>query len=402
MEKRFDSISPKFSAFSRRRFLTRTLTSTATVAGLAAFANAQPAFAASLAQPLASGQLAALVPGRCAVLGHDISTLQQEESAGKTYSDNGRVLPLERILVNHGTTYIRERLWVNPPWPFNDLPHILAMARRARAVGLKFLLDIHYSDFWADPSKQNIPAKWQGQSLEELTTTVYNYTKQVVSSLVLQGTPPDMVQTGNEITNGMLWPIGQIYVNGTENWAGFTTLLKSAIAAVRVASPRTRVMVHIDRGGDNGGAEYFYDHILAQGVNFDVIGLSYYPFWHGPLTDLQANLNALAPRYNKDIVVAETAWPWTFANGDSLANIVTSSTTLNAPYAATPAGQLGYMHALLSIINQVPNNRGVGVFYWEPAWIPGVGWEPGVGDAWDNMTLFDFNGRTLPSVALYQ
>jgi arabinogalactan endo-1,4-beta-galactosidase len=402
MEKKLDLLSAQLSALSRRRFLTKTLAGTATITGLAAFANTQPVFASSFAQAFSAKGLAASAPGRCPVLGHDTSTLQQEESVGNVYVDNGRVLPLERILANHGATYIRNRLWVNPPMPFNDLAHVLAMAKRVRAAGLKFLLDIHYSDFWADPSKQNTPAAWQGQDLAELTATVYNYTRQVVSSLVAQGTPPDMVQTGNEVTNGMLWPTGQIYINGTENWTGFTTLLKSAIAAVRVASPSTRVMVHIDRGGDNSGAEYFYDHILAQGVTFDVIGLSYYPFYHGPLTNLQTNLNALAPRYNKDIVVVETAWPWTFANGDSLANIVTSSTTLNAPYPATPAGQLGYMHALLSIIDQVPNHRAIGVVYWEPGWIPGVGWEPGAGDAWDNMTLFDFKGHSLPSITLYQ
>ncbi len=171
---------------------------------------------------------------------------------------------------------------------------------------------------------------------------------------------------------------------------------------MRAASPRTRVMVHIDRGGDNGGAKYFYDNILAQGVNFDVIGLSYYPWWHGPLTDLQANLNDLAPRYNKDIVIVETAYPWTFADGDSTANIVSASTQLPPAYPATPAGQLGYIKALLAILHQVPNNRGTGIFYWESAWIPGVGWEPGQGDGWDNMTLFDFNGHALPSIAIYQ
>lgn len=382
---------------SRRRFLAQTATGAATAAGMAALVPASLAFASPL-HP-SDGQDHGLV------LGHDLSTLQQLEDVGRTFSDNGRVQPAERIVAHHGATYIRERLWVNPPMPYNNLAHILTMARRIKRAGLKFLLDFHYSDFWADPGKQPTPQSWQGQDLPSLANTVYNYTRDVLQQLARQGTPADMVQTGNEVTDGMLWPLGQIYVNGNQNWVQFTTLLKAAIAGVRDSSRgnnSAEVMVHIDRGGDNGGSRYFYDNILAQGVDFDVIGLSYYPWWHGPLSALQANLNDLAPRYNKDIVVAETAYPWTFADGDGYANIVTAQTALGTSYPATPEGQLDYMYAVLSILSQVPEHRGRGVVYWEPAWIPGVGWEPGAGDAWDNMTLFDFNGRALSSIKCYE
>lgn len=149
-------------------------------------------------------------------------------------------------------------------------------------------------------------------------------------------------------------------------------------------------------------APAFYDNILAQGVNFDVIGLSYYSIYHGPLSALQANLNDLAPRYHKDIVVVETAYPWTFADGNGYPNIVGPGTALGAPYPATPDGQLDYLRAILSILGQVPEGRGRGLVCWESAWIPGVGWEPGAGDAWDNMTLFDFNGHALSSVRVYE
>ena len=223
----------------------------------------------------------------------------------------------------------------------------------------------------------------------------------MLEQLARQGTPAALVQTGNEVTDGMLWPLGQIYVGNNQNWPQFTTLLKAAIAGVRDGSPRTKVMVHIDRGGDNGGSRYFYDNILAQGVDFDIIGLSYYPWWHGPLSALQANLNDLGPRYHKDIVLVETAYPWTLADGDGYPNIVNAQTVLNTPYPPTPQGQLGYFGNVLSILSQVPEKRGRGVVYWESAWIPGVGWEPGEGDAWDNMTLFDFNGVSLPSINIY-
>jgi len=287
---------------SRRRMLS--------AAGLAAVGMA------SLASPLPARRALAVSPrdapaplsgddrdrgdrNRDMVLGHDLSTLQQEEDAGRTFSADGRVQPVERIVAEHGATYVRLRLWVDPPIPYNDLPHVLAMARRIKRAGLGFLLDFHYSDFWADPSKQITPQRWQGQDLPTLAQTVHDYTRSVLDALAAQGTPADMVQIGNEITAGMLWPVGQLYVGGAQRWVEFTTLLKAGIAGARDASAGRyplRVMVHIDRGGDNGGSHWFYDHILAQGVDFDVIGLSYYPWWHGPLSSLQDNLNDLGPR----------------------------------------------------------------------------------------------------------
>ena len=337
------------------------------------------------------------------VLGHDLSTLQQLEDVGRTFSDEGWAQPVERIVAHHGATYIRERLWVNPPIAYNDLPHILTMARRIKAAGLKFLLDFHYSDFWADPGKQPTPQGWQGQDLSTLANTVYSYTRDVVKRLARQGTPVEMVQTGNEVTNGMLWPQGAIYVDGSERWLEFTTLLKAAIAGVRDGSHYdVRIMVHIDRGGDNAGSRYFYDAILEQGVDFDVIGLSYYPWWHGPLSALQANLNDLAPRYNKDIVIVEAAYPWTLTNDDGERNAGGSYPVLLPGYPSTPEGQLAFIREILSMLGQLPNQRGRGIVYWESAWIPGVGWQPGAGDTWGNMTLFDRDGRALPSLKCYE
>jgi len=265
------------------------------------------------------------------VLGHDLSTLQQEEGVGKRYSDGGKVQPVERIVKSHGATHVRLRLWVDPPIPYNDLPHVLSMAHRVKDAGLQLLLDFHYADFWADPGKQPTPKRWQGQNLSTLARTVHDYTESVVAALVTQGTPADMVQIGNEVTNGMLWPLGQIYVNGNQRWKEFTTLLKAGIAGARAGAPagkRPRVMVHIDRGGDNPGSRYFFDHIHAQSVGFDVIGLSYYPWWHGALSGLQFNLKDLAKTYRKGIVVVETAYPWTLADGDNYANNVGPGTFL--------------------------------------------------------------------------
>lgn len=337
------------------------------------------------------------------VLGHDLSTLQQLEDSGRTFSDDGRIQPVEQIVAQHGTTYVRERLWVNPPLPYSDLPHVLTMAKRIKAAGLKVLLDFHYSDFWADPGKQPTPQSWQDQDLSTLAGTVYTYTRDVIERFARQGTPPDMVQTGNEITNGMLWPLGAISGNGSERWVEFTTLLKAAIAAVRDGSQQdASVIVHIDRGGDNAGSRRFYDSILEQGVDFDVIGLSYYPWWHGPLSALQANLSDLAPRYNKDIVIVETAYPWTLTNGESQHSIGGSYPVLLPGYPPSPEGQISFIRELLSLLGQLPDQLGRGLVYWESAWIPGAGLEQDTGDTWGDMALFDHEGRALSSIKCYE
>jgi arabinogalactan endo-1,4-beta-galactosidase len=339
------------------------------------------------------------------IVGYDISSLQQVEDEGRTFSQEDGVRPLEHILGRHGATHVRLRLWVDPPLPYNDLPRLLAMAKRVKVAGLQLLVDFHYADFWADPGKQPTPQRWQNQDLPTLAQTVQDYTRSVVAALASQGTPAEMVQIGNEVTNGMLWPQGQIYGSGPERWAEFTTLLKAGIAGARAGAPagqRPRVMVHIDRGGDNAGSRYFFDHLQAHGVAFDLIGLSYYPWWHGPLSNLQYNLNDLAKAYHKGICVVETAYPWTFADGDGYPNNVGPGTFLYTPYRATPKGQLSYLRKLLSVVRSTPGGHGLGLFYWEPAWIPGVGWEPGAGDAWDNLTLFDFKGRSLPGITAYQ
>jgi arabinogalactan endo-1,4-beta-galactosidase len=161
-------------------------------------------------------------------------------------------------------------------------------------------------------------------------------------------------------------------------------------------------MIHYDNGGDNAGNRYFWDHIKAEGVPFDVIGLSYYSFWHGHLTDLKANVNDLAERYGKQIMIAEIQYAWTLGWGDDTNNFVWSEDQLEPGYPASPAGQLSFVNDVLSILDQVPHGLGQGLFYWEPEWIPGVGWEPGAGTPNDNLTLFDFEGNALPSIGIFE
>lgn len=340
---------------------------------------------------------------RSMALGADLSFELEEERVGNKFTDlDGQVLPPHQIMRRHGANYARLRLWVDPPGGYNNLASDLAMAKRIKAAGMKLLLNIHYSDFWADPGKQIIPRAWQGQDLTTLERTVENYTRQVIAAFAAQGTPVDMVQIGNEITNGILWPLGK--VEGNQGWDSFVALLKAGIRGAIKGSPpnhRPRIMLHIDQGGNNKVCRNFFDHIIAEDVPFDIIGLSYYPFWHGSLSDLRQNVNDLATRYGKDIIIVETQYPWTLENGDDTPNFVWTESQLPAGYPASPRGQISFVNDLLSILAQVPGDHGAGIFYWEPEWIPGVGWEPGAGTPNDNLTLFDFRGRALPSIKIY-
>jgi beta-galactosidase len=243
------------------------------------------------------------------MLGADISFLPQLEDRGmKFYDTDGQQKDAIQILKNHGLNYIRLRLFNDPARDsgyspgkgFCDLEHTKAMARRIKAAGMKFLLDFHYSDYWADPQKQYMPAAWRGQSMVQLKQSVYEYTKMMMQALKAQGTAPDMVQVGNEINHGLIWPHGSI-----NNLDSLAQLIFAGINAVKAVSPSTSIMLHIALGGQNDESRFFLDNMIARGVPFDVIGLSYYPKWHNTLADLEYNMNDLAQRYKKDVIVVE-------------------------------------------------------------------------------------------------
>lgn len=386
------------------------ITNSAKFSRRTALAGALAIPGAALIAPSASASARAnlaAAPSRLAIRGADMSFLPQlERERVRFKTPRGLPARADRVLAEAGANWERIRVWVDPPAGYSTLAHAIVLAKRAKRLGMKVLLDLHYSDFWADPAHQATPVAWAGLDLTQLADTVRRYTCDALETMSQAGVPVQMVQLGNEITGGMLWPLGKIYGGTTDNWDGFTTLLKAGVAGVRQAKtrgPRPRIMVHIDRGGDNGGSRYFYDHILDHGVKFNLIGQSYYPFWHGPITDLRANLIDLAGRYDKGLIVAETDYPWTLRNGDDLENILTSASQLpdNDIWPATPAGQLAYFRALRAVFPDVPGGHGLGFMWWEPEWLPGVGWEPGQANPNDNLTVFDFNGRPLPALAAF-
>lgn len=242
------------------------------------------------------------------MIGADISFVPQREDQGVVYTDQGEEKDVVRILADNGFNYIRLRLFVNPENPegyspevgYCGLDYTRQMARRVDEARMGFLLNFHYSDYWADPQQQNKPLAWQDLGFDGLKTAMRQYTTDVVTDLTAQGTPPDMVQVGNEINHGLLWPDGHI-----SNLDNLAELLIAGIEGVREADPDIPIMLHIALGGQNEEAVFWLDNMIARGVQFDVIGLSYYPRWHGRLVDLQANVNHLVDRYGLPVNVVE-------------------------------------------------------------------------------------------------
>ncbi|MBR2563298.1 MAG: glycosyl hydrolase 53 family protein [Paenibacillus sp.] len=358
------------------------------------------------------------------VRGVDISTLTAIEDKGGKYIDrNGTERDLLDILKDRGVNYVRLRLWNDPQKSggYNDKADVIRMAVRAKQKGYKVLLDFHYSDEWAHPGQQLRPKAWETLNFEELKKAVYDYTVEVVGDMKKAGAMPDMVQIGNEINSGLLNGLSSD-VNFKENAA----LLKQGIAGVRAVegnnineADRAKIMIHLAEGGKVETFKWYFEKLKEEGLHsdYDIIGLSYYPFWHGTFADVQRTMNEVSDMFGKDVIIAETSYPFTYKNGDAHGNIIGSDQALltgGATFPATVQGQHDAIAGIMDMIANVPNHRGAGFFYWEPAWIPaGVGWIASEGDAWENQGMFDYDefpangghsyeGRALPSLDVYK
>ena len=322
--------------------------------------------------------------------GADVSSLQRAIDVGaKYYTSGGSAADPLDILKSAGVNYVRLRVWNNPASGYNNAAKVLAYARTVKAKGLKLLLDLHYSDTWADPGNQRKPGAWASHGIGALTTDVYNYTNGLCKSLKAQGTTPDSVQIGNEINVGMLFNDGKINNNDFTNLG---KLLKSGYNAVKDCNAGTQVVIHTANTDNVDHARWFYDGIRGQGVKWDITGLSYYCNWHGSMSHMSSVVADTRTRYGKPVILAETAAPFTLANADSATNSVTGACS---GYAATSAGQ----GAAFSAVQDAAKAGGaIGVFYWEPTWtaVAGNGWDPAniksSGDGWDNMAVFNWGG----------
>ena len=337
-------------------------------------------------------------------VGGDISLLSAYESANTKYMDaNGNAISnvLDYMKGNDvGWNSMRVRLFVNPPAAeasdgvVQDLAYVTALGKRIKTAGLNFMLDFHYSDSWADPAKQTLPSQWASLSTADLTTKMYTYTKECLQQLVANGATPDFIQIGNEISFGMIWPSGKVDAYHDTNWTVFAGYLNNAAKACREICPKAKIIVHTEQAANATTTVNYYKKLAQYNVDYDIIGLSYYPFWHNNLATLGGTLNQLATNFaDKKVQIVETAYYYQWQPTDGSITYDFSST-----WAISPAGQEDFADDLIEELKKHSNVNGL---YW---WFPeenGNGKDHTVINAWINRGLWnDNNGRALP--ALYE
>ena len=364
------------------------------------------------------------------ILGVDVSSLLAVERGGAQFQTaGGQRASALHLLRDAGVGWARLRLWHTPfnardvveggrivsrhgepvGGGDNGLDTTLALARRLRAQGFKWLLDIHYSDHWADPGKQFKPAAWAQLEGPELADAVKRYTADVLAKLAAQGTPPHMVQVGNEVNGGLLWPSGKTWRETPNERIGgdaaFHSLLSAGISAVREFDRQhggfTPVMLHVAFTGDGKSRdmlERVYGGFEAAKLDYDVIGQSWYPFFHEPIQGLRETLAVLGHRFGKPMILVETSYAWRPDNPGGAPGVFNASHAEKAGWPATPHGQARFARDVVQAVAGAPH--GLGVFWWEPAWLAvgGAGWRTGDGNGWANQTLFDTEGKPLPAL----
>ncbi len=343
--------------------------------------------------------------------GADLSYANQILDQGGIFTDQNETRSPYRILKDHGTTVARFRLWHNPVWTktvyrtagkqlYNDISDVEKGIRLAKEQGMLINLDIHYSDTWADPGRQEVPKAWAGiKTIDVLADSVYQYTTTVLQRLNRQGLMPDMVQIGNEINCGMLYgntPADFPTCNACKGqWLQLGQVINSGIRAVRrvsaTSATKPRVLLHV---ADPKNVVWWFDNIIAQGkvTDFDGIGFSYYPLWHTTVAVDQVGVTVLSfkTKYGKPVMVLETGYPWTNRNADGYANLFGSQT----PLPGYPFTQQGQFDLMKTMTQQLKDGGASGILYWEPAWITSSLKDLyGTGSSWENTTLFDFVGK---------
>lgn len=365
------------------------------------------------------------------IKGVDVSSIiSLEESGVKFYNETGKEQDIFTTLNEAGVNYVRVRIW-NDPYDTegngygggnNDLEKAVEIGKRATANGMKLLVDYHYSDFWADPAKQQVPKAWENLSFEDKKNAVYTYTKESLQVLLDEGINIGMVQVGNETTGSFV---------GESDWTRMSALFSAGSKAIREVDSAILIALHFTNPEKVGRYETIADTLKENGVDYDVFASSYYPFWHGTLENLTAVLSNVADQFGKKVMVAETSYAYTAEDGDGHGNTAPKDSGQTLNYPITVQGQATAVRDVMEAVANV-GDAGLGVFYWEPAWIPvgspeeieqnkeiweeqGSGWATSYaaeydphdagewfgGSAVDNQALFDFNGHPLPSLNVF-
>ncbi len=361
-------------------------------------------------------------------LGIDIGSYFDEKKDHAKYYIKGKKVDPIQIFRNNGLTYARMRLWVDPydekGHPYgggtNDLKRTLKLSKILQKYGYKILLDFHYSDFWADPGKQMIPKAWEGLNLEQLITKVHDYTLEILKEFKKDKIVISAVQTGNEITNGTLWPYGQIIydekTNTRSNYDSLFKILESAGKAVREFDPSIKIVIHLESAHQKERWAEYFTYMMKHHLDFDIVGSSYYPYWHGSFEQFFDNMDNITKITGKPIWVVEYAYGFSEAdyiennNGIDENHMITNFESAYIPYPLTVEGQKEHIKTFLSLCKA--HKYIEAIFYWEPLWLPRkhTYWATPEGEhyihedgkstrnEWSNQCLYDYKGNALPGL----
>lgn len=366
-------------------------------------------------------------------LGIDVSTYFEELAHGARYFDGDgkrEVQPLDMFRSN-GVDIMRIRLWVDPnsekgePYLGGncDFDNFIKLALLAQEKGYAIMLDIHYSDFWVDPGKQTVPKSWRSLNREQLTKKVYEYTKETLEKAQKLGVKIDFIQVGNEITNGMLWPIGRLkeHEDGSRsNYEPTISFIKAGCRACREVTPNAKIVLHLERSYDKFVYNEFFTQMQNADVDYDIIGYSYYAYWHGTFSQFFENVE-MCKKFHKELMVVEVGYAFTledYIKSENGAHLVISEDNVSSfaftqEYPLSPEGQAQFVKDFLRLAKE----HGIAaVIWWEPIWIPGDGicWASEAGqeyigesgkstrNEWANQCLFDYSGRKLPAFDEYK
>ena len=358
------------------------------------------------------------------ILGIDASTyLEELQHGAKYYRGDKEIDPLDAFAEN-GVDHMRIRVWNDPkskdgdPYLAGDcdIDNYVRLGKLAKSKGYKLLMDLHYSDFWADPGKQFIPKAWVGYTFDEMVSAVYEFTVRCLEIATKEGVAPAIIQVGNEITNGILWPIGKLEIDGKRcNYDSFCRLIDAGCRACREVTPEAKIVLHLERSNDKAVYQEFFSEMERFGIDYDIIGASYYPYWHGTPEEMLDNMDACR-RFGKEIMIMELGYGFTdkgyLMNGEEKRLVIDSERShipgFTDKYPITPAGQAKFVRHIVT----AARNAGIGgIFYWEPLWLPGEGicWASEAGQSyiheegkstsneWANQCLFDYDGMLLPA-----
>ena len=367
-------------------------------------------------------------------LGIDASTqIEVDEKKPHYYYAGKEVDPWVFMHKHNDVKSMRLRLWLNPydedgnPYGGGtvDFDKWKKMAKRANEIGYDVLLDIHYSDFWCDPGKQFIPKAWRNLSAEEVAIKLYEYTKEVLLEIKKEGIKISSIQIGNEITNGMLWPLGKLGEKDStgvrSNYDNLALFLRNGIKGAREIMPEAKLVIHLEKSYDVETHEEFFREVIKRNVEFDIIGLSYYPYWHGTFPMFFKNVENLKAKFNKPIWIVETGYGFTMEpfvmNGNYGDNLISEDffkqENVYHPYPLTKDGQKDFITNLIKLSKEHDIEA---IYYWEPFWLPldGLCWATEAGEKftgetgkpthneWANQCLFDYDGNATPALDVYK